>query len=356
MRLVLAVVLACLCFPATAQEGGAPDPVMQGAIDGVIRPSIIGFARETSGLVQSLELLCAAPSASARDIANGQFREAALAYGRSELFRLGPLLEENRAERLLFWPDRRGIGLRQVQTILAEQDETATDPVSLRQKSVAVQGLGALEYLLFGSEAASLASSDGDFRCRFGLAIAKNVAALGQELATAWYRPHGVADHLLAPSAEYSDYRSQAEATEALVGLLAHGLEAVRDTRINPFIARDGAAAKPKQALFWRSELTLPMLRANLQALRDLFTISGVAHRVDPTSAGLGNSVEFEFRNASRALNLITLPVEAAVEDAKQAQAFTYLVIVTGSLQTMIGEQLSAALGLSVGFSSLDGD
>jgi hypothetical protein len=31
-------------------------------------------------------------------------------------------------------------------------------------------------------------------------------------------------------------------------------------------------------------------------------------------------------------------------------------VLVTGSLQSQIGEQLSAALGLSVGFSSLDGD
>jgi len=44
------------------------------------------------------------------------------------------------------------------------------------------------------------------------------------------------------------------------------------------------------------------------------------------------------------------------VADPKQVQALNYLVIVTQSLQSLVGEQLSTALGLSVGFSSLDGD
>src|SRR5690606_17577138 len=104
------------------------------------------------------------------------------------------------------------------------------------------------DYLLFGDEAETLANSAGDFRCRFGLAIARNLEMVSRELATGWYRPNGVAAHLLSPNAENVDYRSRTEATEALLGVLSHGLEALRDTRINPFIARGGAAAKPKQA------------------------------------------------------------------------------------------------------------
>lgn len=353
MRLALAFVLALMSCAAFAQESvPAPDPVMQSAVDGVIRPAVIGFAREASGLVSTLDLLCTAPSAPALDIAEGQFRETALAYGRIELLRLGPLMEDNRAERLLFWPDRRGIALRQVQAVLAEEDETATDPLTLHEKSAALQGLVALEYVLFGTDAATLAEPAGNFRCRFGLAIAKSIATMGQELATGWYRPDGIAQHLMSPKADNADYRTQLEALEALVGLLSHGLEAVRDTRINPFIAKDGGKANPKLALFWRSGLTVDMLRANMHGLRDLFTVSGVG----VTDPGLANSIEFEFGNADRALNLVTSALEEAVVDDSQAHALDYLVIVTGSLQTMIGEQLSAALGLSVGFSSLDGD
>jgi uncharacterized protein len=37
-------------------------------------------------------------------------------------------------------------------------------------------------------------------------------------------------------------------------------------------------------------------------------------------------------------------------------QALKYLVIITGSLDTLLGQNLAAALGLSVGFSTLDGD
>lgn len=357
MRLVFAFIMALLSYSALAQDSApGPDPVMQNAVNGMIRPAIIGFAREATGLAEAMERLCAAPSVSALAIAEGQFRDTALAYGRIELLRLGPLMEESRAERLLFWPDRRGIALRQVQAVLAEQDETATDPATLRDKSAALQGLVALEYVLFGTDAATLADAAGDFRCRFGHAIARSIGRVGHELATDWYRPDGIAQRLMRPHPDHADYRTLLEAREALVGLLSHGVEAVRDTRINPFIAKPGGKANPKLALFWRSGLTVDMLRANIEGLRDLFTVSGLGLAVPEEDKGLANSIAFEFRNADRALNLITLPLDQAVTDPGQAQAIRYLVIVTGSLQAMIGEQLSAALGLSVGFSSLDGD
>jgi predicted lipoprotein len=39
-----------------------------------------------------------------------------------------------------------------------------------------------------------------------------------------------------------------------------------------------------------------------------------------------------------------------------EARGYAYLLILTRSLQVLLGENLPAALGLSVGFSSLDGD
>ena len=355
MRVVLLVLVMLWAGPALAQAT-TPQQVLDAAVNQVIRPGMVNFKNVASGLESAMSGLCAVPSERALGIAVQQFAKAALAYGQVEFVRIGPLMEDNRADRLLFWPDRRGIGLKQVQAIIAEADASATEVMSLRGKSVAAQGFGALEFVLFGTGAETLLVPEGEFRCRYGLAIAANISRIAAELAMGWYQHEGVAAHLTRPQADYADYRTETEALEALVGLVAHGVEGMRDTRINPFIAGDGKAAQPKLALFWRSGLTMAMIRANVDGMRKLVTVSGVARAVAENDKGLDNSIDFEFRNAIRALDIVTLPVDQAVADEKQAFALSYLVLVTGSLQAMIGEQLSAALGLSVGFSSLDGD
>jgi uncharacterized protein len=353
MRLLLVVVMLLGAWPALAQSL-TPAQVLTAAVNEVIRPGVAAFKTRASGLESAMGGLCAVPSERALAIARQQFGLAAQAYGRIEFVRIGPLMEDNRAERLLFWPDRRGTGLRQVQTILAEKDASARDVASLRDKSVAVQGFGALEYVLFGTDAERLAGPDGAFRCRYGQAIAANISAIADQVAMGWYRYDGVASHLTRPVPENTDYRSETEALEALVGLVAHGLESVRDTRINPFLAQGDTAPNVKQALFWRSGLTMAMIAANIEGMETLVSGSGLARAVG--DGGMDNSISFEFRNAHRAIGLVTLPLEQAVSDDRQAQALDYLVIVTRSLHTLIGEQLSAELGLSVGFSSLDGD
>ncbi len=352
MRLALIVSLLLLATPAWAQ----PAQVLERSVNAVIRPAISAFESRAQALDSAMGDFCAAPSAEGRVLAEARFGEAARAYGAIEFLRIGPLMEDNRADRLLFWPDRRSIGLRQVETLIAGADESATEVANLRGKSVAVQGFGALEYVLFGNGADTLLGGEGGFRCRYGAAVAGNIALIAGELAAGWARDDGVAGHLMQPQPQYVDYRTETEALEALVGLVSHGLEALRDARVKPFIAQGDAAPKPKQALFWRSGLTLAMIEANVSGMEELVAVSGMARAVAEADKGLDASIAFEFRNAHRAIDLVTLPVEQAVADPREAQALAYLVIVTGSLQALIGEQLSAALGLSVGFSSLDGD
>ena len=355
MRLMLVALMLFCASPALAQAV-APSQALDAAVNAVIRPGVAAFKTRASGLESAMGGLCAVPSERALSIARQQFGLAAQAYGRIEFVRIGPLMEDNRADRLLFWPDRRGVGLRQVQAILTEEDAGASDVAALRDKSVAVQGFGALEYVLFGTDSEGLAGTEAAFRCRYGQAIAANVSGIANQVAMGWYSYDGVASHLTRPVPENADYRTETEALEALVGLVAHGIEGLRDTRINPFVAQGDEAAEPKQALFWRSGLTMAMIKANIEGMEALVAESGLANAVGPEHVGLANSIEFEFRNAYRALGLVTQPVEQAVADDKQASALDYLIIVTQSLQALIGEQLSAALGLSVGFSSLDGD
>lgn len=353
MRLVLVVLMLFCAGPALGQAA-TPTEVLTAAVNEVIRPGLAAFKSRASGLESAMAALCAVPSERALAIAHQQFGLTARAYGRIEFIRIGPLMEDNRAERLLFWPDRRGIGLRQVQTILAGEDAGATEVTTLRAKSVAVQGFGALEFVLFGTDAELLSGAEGAFRCRYGQAIAGNIRAIADELAMGWYRYDGVAAHLTRPVPENADYRSETEALEALVGLLAHGAEMVRDQRLLPLVGR--GEANPKQALFWRSGLTVALIQANFEGLEQLVERSGIATIGEAGMGGIDQSIAIQFDRGVAALDKVTAPVEAAVADPAQMQALNEVISVTQMLQALIGDQLAAALGLSVGFSSLDGD
>lgn len=354
MRMVrMLVALLALMTPAMAVE--TPD-VLRQAVDGFIRPGFAQLAGRSSGLEKDLGNLCATPSATQLALARQQFGKVVDAFSRVEFLKFGPLVEESRLERLLFWPDRKGIALRQVQAILADEDDSATSLASLQGKSVAVQGLTALEFVLFGTGAETLETGEGDFRCRYGAAIGAAIADTAGELATAWSAPDGIAAHLTAPTPDHADYRSPREALEELVGAMAYGIESIRDTRLLPFVGRDGAAPKPKSALFWRSGLTVPAMRAGFAGIGDLLDASQVGLATTQDNLWVDNSARFELGNALRAADAVSLPVEQALADPAQKRALDYLVILTGSLQTLLGENLSSALGLSVGFSSLDGD
>ncbi|WP_417308248.1 imelysin family protein [Devosia sp.] len=352
MRIVLSLlVLPFLAVPAMAQSDS---DIVRAAIDDVFRPAFADFNAATGALESDMEFLCEAPSVQRATAARAQFRETVLSWSRAELYRLGPLLEDNRSERILFWPDRKGVALRQVQAALAEQDETATSVESLTQKSVALQGLGALEFVLFGTGSEAL--DDGaDYRCRFGLAIAGALHQVAGELDAAWQAPDGIAKRLLQPTEGDPEYRNQREVMEDVTGLLAHGSEIIRDQRLLPFLGREGERSRPRSALFWRSNMSVPSALANFEGLDDLFTRSGIG-AVDEENEWVSNGITFELENAVRAGALVTDPVAEALDDPEQKQALDYLVIVTQSLDTLLGENLAAARGLSVGFSSLDGD
>lgn len=356
MRLIHALIFTLFATPAMAQLITTPTEVLRASVNNVIRPAMADFAARTDDLVAAMDALCAKPSLEAAEAAGTRFADAALAYARIEAIRIGPLMEENRAERILFWPDRRGIALRQVQAILAEADESATDPATLEGKSVAVQGLGALEFVLYGTGAETLHGADGDFRCRYGQAIALNLASLGDELVTGWADPEGISLHLMRPSVEFVDYRTPTEALEAVAGVLAHGIEAVRDTRVNPMMPRDGKPGNPRLALFWRSGQELAMIRADFEGLRRLFDLSSIGMAPPAEHADIAGAITAEFDKVDAALDRLSGPIADIVADPDQVAALTEVIESTQALQMLIGEQLSSALGLSVGFSSLDGD
>lgn len=344
--------LAIVALPAQASK--ATD-IVNGAIGGFVRPGYHAFLGATTGLSEAGKKLCAEPSMANLDAMRGAFGKTVGTWSRVEVIRFGPVTEQNRLERVLYWPDRKSTGLKQVQAAIAEKDMTATDAAQLAGKSVAMQGLGALEFVLFGTGSDQLANGDA-YRCSYGAAIAGNLQAIAGEIDAAWADPDGFAKTWSTPSAENPLFRDGKEAVTELMDVFVTGTELVRDVRLGGFL---GAAAKddrPKQALFWRSEQTVPALAGNMAGMRDLLEASKLAAALPADQAFLGGSTIFEFSNAANALSSLQGPVADILADPEKRAKLAYFGLVTSSLSDIFGTQMSGALGLTSGFSSLDGD
>lgn len=354
MNVRLALGLAAwLALPAAGAAQGA-DGIVEAAIEGYVKPAYAEFDARAEDLSGAVDRLCATPSPSRLDDARAEFGRTVAAWSRIELLRIGPVTEENRLERVLFWPDRKGTGLKQIQAALATEDATAADPATLAGKSVAMQGLGAMEFVLFGTGADALAATAG-YRCAYAAAIAENVSAIAGAVEEEWRRPGGYADRWSDPGDANPSFRDETEALNELLGVIVEGLELVRDQRLG-FLGAADADDKPKQALFWRSGLTVDNIASDLAGLSHLFEASRLADAVPADQAWIAASIRFEFTNAARAAEGAHGPIEEALEDPARREALAYLRIVTKSLNELFGTRLAAQLGLTAGFSSLDGD
>ena len=103
-----------------------------------------------------------------------------------------------------------------------------------------------------------------------------------------------------------------------LFNVFVHGLEMVRDVRLNGFLGEIGGD-KPKQAVFWRSGATVVSIRANLRGMRTLFDVSGLAGRLPADSGWIAQSIGFEFDTAEGMLDIAAGPIVEVL--ARQEQA-----------------------------------
>ncbi len=192
----LFVLMAAITLPSTAARADADADqahVVAGALNGYIRPAFVGLAQAGTALQSSVATFCKTPDAVAHAAAATTYRAALEAFARVEFLRFGPLMSEHRLERLVFWPDRKSTGRRQVERIVATHDASVLSLESLRVKSVAVQGLSALEEVLFNDALDVLlkGGEDATFRCAYAGVLAENIAVITSQLSAEWNAADG---------------------------------------------------------------------------------------------------------------------------------------------------------------------
>lgn len=296
------------------------------------------------------------PSSDALDDVRATFGDTVVAMAAVNIVRIGPVLENNRLEKLFFWPDRRGIGLRQIQAIIAKQDPTATDPARLAGKSVAVQGLTALEFVLYGDGAETLAQIPDGYRCRLALAISTNIDGIAGDLLTAWKASEGFAYAWQHPGPDNAAFRDEKEALSALVSLFSNGMEYYDTIELGSFLGVTPERDRPRRALFRRSGNTLRFLQAGLKNFRQFYEKSELASQLPDGSAWIDDAIVFGFRHGIAGIESLSGTAAELIEDPQQRSRLVFVRTVVRGLGENFGIDMTAALDLTANFSSLDGD
>ena len=342
---------------AAAQTGPVFARAVDRAIDRAIVPGYAELAAATGGLAVAMSGLCADPNDGALAAARARFATVVTAFSRMELLRLGPARENNRFERLFFWPDRRGRGRRQVEALIAREDAATLDVAALRKKSVAVQGLLALDYVLAGRGSRGLANGSAAFRCRQGLAIAGAVDRTARRIHRNWIGPDGFDAVMRGAGPDNPVYRSHGEVMADLLGAAGEQLRIVERLKLLRML-RDGPdSARPKSAPFWRSGLARASIVANLDGVRDLLDEADLRTLLPASDAGLAERLASELRKARddlAALSAGGLPER--LSDPGSHRGFAGAAARIGAAASLLGEDIPRALGLVAGFNSLDGD
>jgi predicted lipoprotein len=245
---------------------------------------------------------------------------------------------------------------------LADKEPGLVAPGGLEGKSVALTGFPAVEQILYDNArlpAAGGSGPDADYACALAAAIARNLAGLAAGVLDDWQRPGGFRDMVRTAAAGNDAYFAAEEASGDLLKSLHTALQSVIALKLEAPLGASLDQAKPKRAENWRSALSLPSIRANLETAQALYESPGGfgdALQVLADEDQLDQTLRRGFSRAFAQLDAIKLPLSTAVEDpAGRAQVEALLAEVKG-MRLLVTQELAPALGLLVGFNAMDGD
>lgn len=353
--------------PAAAQS---PPPAFDHAglaadvLDRHIRPRTTAFATSAKDLAARMAALCAAPDAAALENARAGFRDALLAYAHIEHLRFGPARAENRQERLLIYPDPKGLVRRQVEKALSERAPGLQDSASLRNKSALLQGFPALEIMLYRAERDGKAA-DGTLarlqdparvECRYALAVAESISNVADDMARGWADDAGFARLMRTPGAGNAAYLRAEEVTLEIAAAFLNGLETVRDTRLLAPLGFKEFRKAPTRPIFDLSGLTLPYIAASIDGLLDLYNAGGLEQRIATADAGIASVIETELVTARDHARSITVPFAEAKTTESEFRKMIAMGFPMKNARSLAAELMTKATGLSIGFNAGDGD
>ncbi len=297
---------------------------------------------------------CAKPDAAGVPALKAAYGKTADAWNAVEFITFGPISQNLRADRFSFFPDRRNGIARGMADVIADTDAGRLSPERFDQTSAAVQGLPALERLLFDkeAEAALVSGAEAERRCAFGRAIATNLSTIAHDVRGAWGdRSTGLLAALAAGKGDPALFPDAAALPGMILTDLSGAFQRVTDTKLLPVLGAGPDAAKPALADSWRSGRSGRVVANMVKSADDL--LRAVATQMPSRPQYVVNKAAGA---ADAAADKLPADLGGAAETAAGATALQADIKTFKAAQLTVYRPMASYFGISLGFNALDGD
>ncbi|MFK8251594.1 imelysin family protein [Ancylobacter terrae] len=297
---------------------------------------------------------CKAPSREGLVELKTRFAAVSDAWAAVEFITFGPVVLSLRADRFNLFPERRNAVARSLAELIADPTEERLAPERFARLSAAVQGLPALERLLYddGADAALVSGAESGRRCAIGRAVAGNLAEIAGGIRSGWGdRNSGLLAQLEAGKPDPVFFPDPNALLSQIVTDLAGAYQRVVDQRLLVVLGKSAEDAKPALAdrrRSGRSRETVLAVVASAQALSER-----LAQGLDAKSRA---TVDKAGQASLAAVERLPADVGAAATDARGRKSIEAAVTALKAAQKTVAEPLASGLGVPLGFNALDGD
>jgi predicted lipoprotein len=352
IRTPLAVAL--LGFALAACSPQDPQQATSSALaEGVLLPAYSSWHQANQQLASSAQALCNG----SQDLSDA--RQTLLttigSWATLQPLLVGPLAEGNRAWQVQFWPDKKNLVQRQVETLLKNKPQLVQ--ADLDQASVVVQGLTAYEYVLFDAAIDLNQAPQKNRYCPLLIAIGEHQAKLSGEILGQWQAEDGMAAQLKHfPNSRY------AEAPEAVGELLRAQVSAIdgMKKKLGAALGRQSKGQpQPYQAEFWRSNASIVSLAASLASAERIWLGSnndGIKALLGSDQAALSQRLDAQYGATRQLLAAIQRPLGELLGEEDGRQQLNAFYDSLDQLHRLHEGELAKTLGIQLGFNAHDGD
>lgn len=353
---------ASLLLSGCGQKSDDSQALLSQTANQVIVPLYREFNEQSQTLVTQTQAFCADSEQTAQALANvqQQWRETMAAWARVQPIRFGPVDQGNWRWKIQFWPDRKDITRKKVEALIASDDELTAERVA--SASVPVQGLVALEYLLFDPRGSAVEGYQQNARrCELLLATAERVEQVSATVLNEWRDDY--AKSFSSPGEGNSRYPELQTTLADLISSLVVGAEVVKLNKLGlPMATGKGAGyAKPYRLEAWRSQYSLELMKASTETLKSLYQAEGVFGLADylrtrpevdeAKIAAIGQA----FDAVDQQFATLKGPVFTQIKQPEYYAKLVELHSALAVLESSLGE-LPEMLDINLGFNSNDGD